>query len=269
MSEEYVVIPKSEWVAILDAMRAKEGSSDAILAGELAEKIEAIEKGITPEGEIEITKNGTHDVTAYASAAVNIPIPNGYVYPSGNKPITSNGTEIDVKNYATVSVDVPVPSGYVYTSGTKLITANGTNIDVNSYKAVDVNVSVPSGNGGYAGVVDSNIRHDRDTITFSCDTNGLIGYVVLCNDMEPGSSDVAHIVCLAYTGNINETYNYYVVFQDGDGNIITGRMGSFEHSVNNGTITIELTASDIRFASGYTYYFMPFYSESSDEIILG
>lgn len=31
-----------------------------------------IKSGIKPEGEIEITENGTHDVTNYASAVVNI-----------------------------------------------------------------------------------------------------------------------------------------------------------------------------------------------------
>lgn len=34
-------------------------------------------------------------------------IPSNYIIPSGNKEITANGTNIDVKNYATVSVTVP------------------------------------------------------------------------------------------------------------------------------------------------------------------
>lgn len=101
---------------------------------------------IVPSGNKAITANGTNiDVTQYATVSVNIPssgttinnqnktvtpttssqsvtadsgytglgivtvnaIPSSYIIPSGNKNITANGTNIDVKNYSTVSVAVP------------------------------------------------------------------------------------------------------------------------------------------------------------------
>lgn len=103
---------------------------------------------IVPSGTLSVTSNGTKDVTTYASINVNIPtgstinnqdksvtptkstqfisadsgytglgtvtvnaIPTTYIIPSGNKEITANGTNIDVKSYATVSVAVPTSGG--------------------------------------------------------------------------------------------------------------------------------------------------------------
>lgn len=58
-----------------------------------------------------ITANGTYDpedddADGYSEVTVNVPVPPGYIIPSGNKEITANGTNIDVASYATVSVSV-------------------------------------------------------------------------------------------------------------------------------------------------------------------
>lgn len=58
--------------------------------------------GSPPTGTINITTNGDHDVTSYATAHVDVP----GITPTGTINITSNGTH-DVTNYATAAVNVP------------------------------------------------------------------------------------------------------------------------------------------------------------------
>lgn len=71
---------------------------------------------------------------------VAVPVPDGYIVPSGTKAVTANG-EHDVTNYEKVSVAVPVPDGYVVPSGTKEISENGSH-DVSGFASVEV--AVPS-----------------------------------------------------------------------------------------------------------------------------
>lgn len=63
--------------------------------------------GITPTGAIEITENGTHDVTEYATAEVNVPTG---ITPEGEIEITENGT-FDVTNFASALVNVASTGG--------------------------------------------------------------------------------------------------------------------------------------------------------------
>lgn len=94
-----------------------------------------------PSGNIEITENGEDiDIAQYATATVDVPIPEGYILPTGNKSITANGENIDVYDYATATVAVPQPSGNVE------LTQNGTNIDIADYATATVAVPQPSGN---------------------------------------------------------------------------------------------------------------------------
>lgn len=101
---------------------------------------------IKPSGTKDITENGTHSVTEYDSVSVAVPVPDGYIQPSGTKNITSNGTH-DAKNYASVNVNVPIPDGYIQPSGTLNITKNGT-YDVTTKQGVTVNVPTSGGGGG-------------------------------------------------------------------------------------------------------------------------
>lgn len=74
---------------------------------------------------LEITENGTYappsGVDGYSPVTVNVPIPDGYIVPSGTLDVTENGTH-DVTKYVSVNVNVAssggagesgIPSGYM------------------------------------------------------------------------------------------------------------------------------------------------------------
>lgn len=86
--------------AIANAIRAKTGKAESMTLAEMPTEIGSIETGITPAGSINITQNGTYDVTDKASAVVSV---------SGQAP--------------TPSYDTPTIS--VSTAGVVTATANG------------------------------------------------------------------------------------------------------------------------------------------------
>lgn len=110
-----------------------------------------------PTGTVYIRSNGTHDVSKYASAQVDVPTSEGGITPSGTLDIDENGT-FNVTYYENARVNVPVPAGYLKPAGTKTVTTNGTH-DVGEYKSVNVNVPAESGASGTV-EIDSNGLHD-------------------------------------------------------------------------------------------------------------
>lgn len=98
---------------------------------------------VQPSGTKAITANGTHDVSGFAQAQVAVaPI-------LQEKTARANGTVTPDSGYdglSRVTVNVPVPEGYVRPSGTKEITENGT-YDVSNYAGATVNVERTDGGG--------------------------------------------------------------------------------------------------------------------------
>ena len=104
---------------------------------------------------LEVSENGTYTppegVDGFAPVVVDVPVPDGYIIPSGELAITENGTH-DVTQYASVNVDVEPPVAPTQEK-TVEITENGTTeiVPDDGYLLSKVGVTVNvagSGDGG-------------------------------------------------------------------------------------------------------------------------
>lgn len=112
------------FTAIANALRGKTGGTGAIVADDFPDVINGLSTGgITPTGTKTITSNGTHDVTSFALAKVEVPASG--ITPSGTKTISENGT-YDVTSFANALVNVQGLNARVFTSTVSADATSGT-----------------------------------------------------------------------------------------------------------------------------------------------
>lgn len=98
--------------------------ADALATSLIADGLAEAYTEIDPSGSINITTEGSHDVTQYETAVVSVT--------SGTIDITENG-EANVEAYKKANVAVPLPEG------STTVSANGT-YDITQYESIVVNV---------------------------------------------------------------------------------------------------------------------------------
>lgn len=162
---------------------------------------------IIPTGSKTITTNGTHDVKNYANAVVNTPVPK--TEQAKSVTITENGTTAvnpdsgKVLSKVTITTNVPIPEGYIKPSGSINISENGS-YDVTQYSNVNVDVE-GSGGGSDTTLEDGFITH---TLAGDYSNNRVttVGYGTFYNDTALTGIDMPNVTSIgnyAFSGCSN------------------------------------------------------------------
>ena len=115
--------------ATLNCAGKKMATDISITAPEVAEA-NLQEKTITENGEV-VPDEG---YDGFSKVVVDVPIPDGYIIPTGTKEITENGTH-DVTEFASATINIPIPVVEMYDGTVTMVKLINFTIDGTSYQA--------------------------------------------------------------------------------------------------------------------------------------